>query len=96
MASSRLFPLLSAKKSRIYANGTNYYVQFKKDYSGSSEYFARMADASFILGSSDDDYINGTSGNEVIYSEEGNDTVHANNGNDTIFSYAVFGNLVGV
>lgn len=68
-----------------YANGTNYYVQFKKDYSGSSEYFARMADASFILGSSDDDYINGTSGNEVIYSEEGNDTVHSNNGNDTIY-----------
>lgn len=72
-------------KAYDHAKGTNYFTQFKNYYLGSSEYFARMADASFILGSSDDDYINGTSGNEVIYSEEGNDTVHANNGNDTIY-----------
>ncbi len=73
-------------KAYDHAKGTNNFAQFKKEYSGSSEYFARMADANFVLGSDSDDSINGISGNDIIYSENGNDTINSGYGDDIIYS----------
>ncbi len=67
------------------ANSTNYFKTFKQEYSAQNEYFARMADANFVLGTDNGESINGSYTNDVFYVEGGNDTVHASNGDDVIY-----------